>query len=209
MNRRSFNSQSSNKSKARIARVQDKLLKLRERVKRSTALFFERRQARISWWQRAFRTPMVGGRWVFSQAKSLWAAFMSLLGFVPARRSRLLARRSDIRGAVARKAVTRNRLFAEGLEKRQLLAGDLFYVDAPSDYSPANPPANTVATWAGQDGDLLATGDNQIVTFEPAVVASGAAYGTIQAAINAASSNDIINLAPGVYVENLTIPQKT
>ncbi len=127
MNRQTHRNHSSSKIQARLARVQEKLGKLRDRVRRSSALFFERRQARLTWWQRAFRTPMSGGRWVFSHAKSLWAAFMTLLGLQPSC-SALKPRASSIKtgGKAYRQTFSRNVLFAETLEQRQLLAADLF-----------------------------------------------------------------------------------
>ncbi|MCA9180451.1 MAG: hypothetical protein KDA51_03340, partial [Planctomycetales bacterium] len=122
-------------SKARTARSRDKALQSRERIKQCALRFMERRQTRLTWWQQAFRTPMSGGRWLFSNARALWAAFLSMLGLAPPRRARLMARRSDIRGNAARKAVNRNRLFVEGLEHRKLLAADLGSAVDPSQVS--------------------------------------------------------------------------
>lgn len=124
MNRRSYNSHNSSKTQARLARVQGKLQKLRDRVKRSTIAFWERRQTRLTWWQQAFRTPMAGGRWVFSQARTLWAAFMTLLGLSTSRTLR--PRSTAIRSSKShRQSYTRGLMMNEALEKRQLLAVDI------------------------------------------------------------------------------------
>lgn len=61
-------------------RALQKVNKLREQVVRSTQAFLARREQRLAWWQRAFRAPAVSQRWLFSQASSLWTAFMSLFG---------------------------------------------------------------------------------------------------------------------------------
>ncbi|MBX3423492.1 MAG: VCBS domain-containing protein [Pirellulaceae bacterium] len=108
------------KSQARLARVKDKLQRLRQRVQRSQILFWQRRQARLAWWQRAFRTPMSGGRWLFARAKSLWSAVLTLLGLSPAGCGRgRNARRDKPR---FRRSYYRGLLVSEMLEQRQLLA---------------------------------------------------------------------------------------
>jgi hypothetical protein len=78
---------------ARLARLRSQAIKLRERVKRSTFAFVERNKARFTWWQRAFRVPMVADWAVFTKAKTLLSAFMALLGLASGKRS--LARRFD------------------------------------------------------------------------------------------------------------------
>ncbi len=119
----------SSKSKARISRIRDKAQKLREQVKRSTVAFFERREARVAWWQQAFRTPMVGFYgWAKSQCSSLLAAMFIILGLSP--KSQLHPRASAVRKSKSsRQGVMRGMLYAESLETRQLLAADTTAID--------------------------------------------------------------------------------
>ncbi len=130
MNRPSQNNRSSSKIQARLERVQVKLAKLRESVRRSTAQFWERRQARVAWWQLAFRTPLVGFcGWVRSRCSTMLSAMMAILGLSP--KSRLLPRGSSIKKSKAyRQSYARGLLMSEGLEQRQLLAGDFFTIVA-------------------------------------------------------------------------------
>ncbi len=120
MNRRSPNS-NKNSNKSRIARVKDKLARLRQRIKQSTEQFWKRRQDRLTWWQQAFRTPMAGGRWLFAQAKSLWAAMLAFLGFgfdrIGGSQSKP-SRRSQVR-----------RVMHEPLELRAMMAVDVSNLD--------------------------------------------------------------------------------
>ncbi len=76
---------------ARLARLRSQAIKLRERVKRSTLAFVERNKARFTWWQRAFRVPMVADWAVFTKAKTLLSAFMALLGLASGKRFSLVA----------------------------------------------------------------------------------------------------------------------
>ena len=134
---------SNSKNKARIARIRDKALKMRERVMKSTKSFFERHIARVSWWQRAFRTPMAGGRWVFSQASALWAAFLSLLGLQVAALDRWFGSRKRGRSVHHARQVLRASLATESLERRALFAG-LTFVGSPIVTS--EPSGSTVFT---------------------------------------------------------------
>jgi hypothetical protein len=97
---------------ARTERNQMKLQKLRDRVRQSTSSFLSRQQSRLSWWQSAFRTPTLVGRF-FSGFNSLWVAFLSLLGVAPKSHSG--------RGGLPGKVHMRG-LLVEGLESRQLMA---------------------------------------------------------------------------------------
>ena len=67
---------------SRVQRAQLWAQKIKAKVARSTQAFMERRAQRLAWWKRTFRVPQIGHRWLFTQASSLWAAFMSLLGLV-------------------------------------------------------------------------------------------------------------------------------
>ncbi len=146
----------SSKSKARISRIRDKAQKLREQVKRSTVAFFERREARVAWWQQAFRTPMAGGLWVFSQANALWVAFLSLIGLAPSRRASIALRTTD----VVRRPISNGRsLRHEPLEGRQLMAADIFYV--AGDTTGYTDLGMDGITWHGFDGLFATAGDNK------------------------------------------------
>lgn len=202
------------KSAARFSRVREKAQRLRAKVKHSVLAFFERRQARLAWWQRAFRTPMAGGRWLFSQAKTLWAAFLALLGLKP--KTQLLARGSSI-GKPKSYRNTRGALVAENLEGRQLLAADL-YVDDVAFGTPIvsgfagsyevtvdADSSNTLSTsdevtWAGPDGNINTAADNVTnLTY------GSSAFSAIQSAIATSASGDAVRVAPGTYVGDLTL----
>ncbi len=126
---------------ARLARLRDQAIKLRERVKRSTLAFHERSQACLTWWQRAFRVPLVADWAIFTKAKTLLSAFMALFGLASSKKSSLVAlmvegpvpqasrlqpRTSDIprsrRPEMRNTNRNRRRLYAEGLEERRVLA---------------------------------------------------------------------------------------
>ncbi len=73
------NHQNSNlvsKAKARLARIRERAIQMREQVKASFSAMMHRREAKLAWWQRAFRTPMVACNWVFSKVSALWVAFL-------------------------------------------------------------------------------------------------------------------------------------
>ena len=94
-------------SKARLTRIRDKANQLRQRVAKSTNAFMARHEARIEWWKQAFRAPWHDCQWIFAKARSLCAAFLSLLG---------LTVRSWPRSSRRRK------VFFESLEDRRVLA---------------------------------------------------------------------------------------
>lgn len=201
------------KSSSKIARLRDKALRLRDRIKQSEMAFLRRRESRLAWWQTAFRTPLVGFHgWVRSRCSSMWAAMMTILGL--SRPNRLAPRASSIKATKKyRQSFTRSMLHAENLEQRQLLAADLYVDDLASDYdltsdtgSPAVAGYSTgdTVTWAGANGVAPAgapDGDDM-----PGLIVDTDAFITIQAAIDAATmSGQIIRLAPGTYTENLNI----
>ncbi|MCA9194740.1 MAG: DNRLRE domain-containing protein, partial [Planctomycetales bacterium] len=115
------------KSRAKITRMRDKALKMLARVRATTLAMQERRAARISWWQRAFRVPLVGFYgWVRSRCSTLWAAFMTIIGLKPSvARTAFAARHGEIKQT--KQAQTR-RLIHETMEARQLLAADVTVV---------------------------------------------------------------------------------
>jgi VCBS repeat-containing protein len=91
----------------------------------------------------------------------------------------------------------------EFLEAKTLLTS--LYVDEAVDFAPASPAVDAPVTWAGPDG-VLSTGDDVSATFEPNLAAPNAAYDSIQEAIDAAAPGETINIAPGSFVGDLTIP---
>lgn len=112
---------SSVKSTARSARVREKALQLKNRVRQSTERFVLRYQSRMAWWRRAFRTPSFGLlAWASSQARTLWAAFLAILGLSPKAWSKSASRRPQ----PVRQNLFRSAMY-EGLEARQLMAADL------------------------------------------------------------------------------------
>ena len=142
--RRSHNTGSSSKSHVKLARLRDKALALRERIKASTLRMVSRREARMSWWQTAFRTPLVGFYgWVFSKARTLWAAYMTLLGLTKAPRTSLAGRHGQLRRAKSAKRNGQRDLKVEGLETRQLLAVDFANLDLQAASDTGNSTDNT------------------------------------------------------------------
>lgn len=114
------------KSNAKIARLREKSLKMLARVRASTMAMAERREARISWWQRAFRVPLVGFYgWVRSRCNTLWAACMTMLGMKPSKTTAVLAGRH---GQIKNSKAQMRRLVHETMESRQLLAADVMVV---------------------------------------------------------------------------------
>ena len=97
----------------------------------------------------------------------------------------------------------------EFLEAKTLLTS--LYVDEAVDFAPASPFANDAVIWVGAD-NAVGGGDDKNVTFEPTagLVAGGldgAAYDSIQDAINAASPGDTIYVAAGSY-SNIVIDKQ-
>ena len=70
-------------SKLRAARIRDRNLRRQELSRQRESVIQQRRAARIAWLQRTFRSPLVACDWVFTQATSLWSAFLYLLGLQP------------------------------------------------------------------------------------------------------------------------------
>lgn len=106
------------KSKARIARFREKALQLKSRAKSVTLALMQRRENRIAWWQRAFKTNFLVSP-VFSRVSSLWVAFVELLHLA----SRSIFGRSNSLPLSKRDRV---RVFMhESLELRKLMANDL------------------------------------------------------------------------------------
>ncbi len=214
----------SSKSQARIARIREKAVRMRERVKASTQAFFERREARMAWWQRAFRAPLIAFNWIFAQSTTLWAAMLTILGLKPKSKTiRLEKRHHDIKKSrKSTKRIVDNRKIAhEALEQRQLLANDLYVGNTTTalgntvDFIETANGAGTsgvidngdTVTWLGADeapGGSGVNADVENLSFG-SITSSQGAFGSIQAAINAAQSGDTIYLAPGVYAESLTI----
>ncbi len=178
---------------ARTERNQMKLQKLRDQVRQSTQSFMARQHARLAWWQSAFRTPTLVGRFV-SGFTSIWMAFLGLLGLSPRNRSTA----GYGRGAVPGKVFMRG-LLVEGLEPRQVMAADIEFdslgtssslegsasggplLGVLGDLSAATPAQRTIsftiANSSTETGDVTSNFGAGIATFEiPA--ANYAAYTT-------------------------------
>ncbi len=105
-------------SAGKIARLREKTLRLRDRIKRSNILSFQRHEARLAWWQRAFRTPMTCLNWVYSSSAAMWSALMSFLGLTSKPTTAFARRHGEI--VRAKKQHFRG-LMHENLEGRRLL----------------------------------------------------------------------------------------
>ncbi|MBN8604473.1 MAG: hypothetical protein J0M26_25920, partial [Planctomycetes bacterium] len=116
----------------RSVRNQNKLQKLRDKVRQSTQAFMERHQtlmaSRLAWWRKAFRVPNIANWWVFSKARTLWAAFLALLGLKPASAGSTI---HTIRRDSQRRRSYKRATFYEPLESRQLLAYDIEITSTP------------------------------------------------------------------------------
>ncbi len=107
------NSRQAVKESARTIRTREKLQRLRDRVRSSAEASLSRFASRCQWWQSAFRGTFDLAYSVFFRAKSLWLAWISLLGLQKPNDKRL---RYDFRRRIA----------GEPLETRSMLAGDIF-----------------------------------------------------------------------------------
>ncbi|MFN3190749.1 MAG: Calx-beta domain-containing protein [Aureliella sp.] len=141
--------------KARLQQNRVKAQRIREKAAASHQMAVERHQARRSWWERAFRVPMVGAfAWVKSRCSSLWAAFLAVLGWKAVKPS-LASRHGQVKSKARKQAGTRS-LLHENLEGRQLLAADILSVDLQ----------------AGSDTGVSSTDDitsEQLPTFDVAI----------------------------------------
>ncbi len=118
-------------NKARIARVREKALRMRERIKQATTAMMVRRERHLAWWQQAYRLPLVATRWIFSQASALWVAFMQLLGLPLRRPSKLKDELQPRKHAIKKRRhdvtpgkATIRTIMHEPLEDRVLFAFD-------------------------------------------------------------------------------------
>lgn len=110
------NSRQATKDAARNQRTWEKLQRLRDRVRSSIEASLSRFASRCQWWKSAFRGTFDIAYSVFSRAKSLWMAFIALLGWQKTNDKRL---RYDFRRRIA----------GEPLEARAMLAGDIYEVN--------------------------------------------------------------------------------
>ena len=196
-------------NKARIARIRDKALRMRERVKQSIHAMVERRMRHLTWWQRAFRTPMVAGQWIFSSCRSLWAAFFAFFGLKPRQPVSLAQRHGVIRNArrVVKsrgdvepgKVNLRAAMILEQLEERKLFAYDLVkvvddtYTNAgETDLSAGFPATPTVLFAQGTTG--------QTAFIKQSSFASASSDITIEA-----SSISFINTNPISVTKSITL----
>ncbi|ELP30334.1 Ig-like domain-containing protein [Rhodopirellula baltica] len=213
-----FAGRTQNTSATRMQKMRERMNRWEHKANERKTMFIERQKARIERYRNAFK-----GSWITKIGLGLVALwnFITNPSFVVSIEKRpsvpftamlpfgvSFKKNDKQRKSTRRKSTTRNRLSPETLEQRQLLAGDLLYVDNPSDFVTANPTADTVVTWGGADGVVSTGGDDVAgLTFEPTapVTVDSTAYDTIQEAIDAATSGSIINIAPGTYTESLLI----
>ena len=172
---------------ARIARLRDQSIKLRERVKRSTLAILERSQARFTWWQRAFRVPMVADWAIFTKAKTLLSAFMALLGLASGKKSSLVA--SLLAGPLPQASRTRRRLRYEGLEQRQLLAADFPECVDPNPNA-GNQFGQSVVALSGGNVVITSPFDDAGGTDAGAVYLFNGATGTLISTLRGSTAND-------------------
>ena len=112
----------SSKSSTRLDRARQQSTALRARMKASIVFCQKRHERWMGWWQRAFRTPLVGYcGWVRSRSTSICSALIALLGLVV--KPRILARTTPLRNSRNRRRQSALRqLRTEPLEVRALLA---------------------------------------------------------------------------------------
>ncbi len=177
--------------KARIARIRDKALRMRERIKQATTAMLERRLGYVSWWQRAFRVPTISFfAWCRTRATTMLAALMMMLGLKSTSMHRTVSAK---RG---RRKNFRSGLRSEQLEARQLMAVDL----------PRYPPLGGVAFSSVQlvsPGGGVSNGGVERTYNLAANPYAGALdkvntlyWGLDSIAVGLAGSNNLTNLGP-------------
>jgi hypothetical protein len=188
---------------ARLARIREQAVKLRERVKRSNLAFLERNQARFTWWQRTFRAPMVANWAIFANAKTLLSAFMALLGLASGKRSSLVA--LMVAGPSPRASRQSRRLHVEGLEQRQLMAADFSEFLDPNPAS-GNQFGHTVVPLRGGNVVITSPFDDAGGTDAGAVYLFNGKTGALISTLTGAKENDqlgfggVTTLSNGNYV---------
>jgi Bacterial Ig-like domain len=174
---------SPSRTATKMSRLREKAIQLKNRIKQADLAFLARRDSRMAWWQRVFKTPLLGySNWICSKATSLWAAFMALLGFNTKSWSASAVRRP----VTVRHSLLRS-VMLEGLEQRQLMAFDFTamtspgtFVDSPGagvDTAVVNAtPVNFTVTVADGNSDVVydANGDNLVDTVVPLGFGAGA-----------------------------------
>jgi len=70
-------------AKSLYERAREKKLRRQEFFCRIELVIQKRPAARIAYWQRAFRSPLVASNWIFTQAFSFWSAILYSLGLQP------------------------------------------------------------------------------------------------------------------------------
>ena len=185
---------------ARLARLRDQAIKLRERVKRSSLAFLERSQARFTWWQRAFRVPMVADWAIFTQAKTLLSAFMALLGLASGKKSALVA--LMVAGPSPQASRNRRRLHVEGLEQRQLLAADFpEFVDPRASFA-GNQFGHTVVALSGGNVVITSPFDDAGGTNAGAVYLYNGKTGALISTLTGSKANDNVGIGGVTALSN-------